>query len=169
LPLDNICYNDYRYNRNMAGKLQSEIKQTKPFPDKESEALLNIQRTADFLMQGINEVLKPADLSPTQYNVLRILKGAEPDGLACREIGERLITRDPDLTRLLDRMELRGLVTRTRDAQDRRVVTVRIASKGLKSLGRLDAPLRALGKRQFRNLDPGRLSQLIELLESLRE
>ena len=153
----------------MAGKLQNEIKQTKPFADKESEAFLNLQRTADFLMQGLHEALKPSDLSPTQYNVLRILRGAEPAGLACRDIAERLITRDPDLTRLLDRMELRGLVTRTRDERDRRVVTVRIASKGLKALDGLDAPLRALGKRQFRNLDARRLSQFIELLESLRD
>jgi DNA-binding MarR family transcriptional regulator len=137
--------------------------------DQESEAFLNLQRTADFLMQGLNEALKPVGLSATQYNILRILRGAEPDGLACREIGDRLITRDPDLTRLLDRMEDRGLVSRRRDERDRRVVTVRIASKGLDALEGLDDTLRSLGKKQFRNFDPQRLSLLIELLESLRD
>ncbi len=153
----------------MSGKLQTEIRQNKPFADRESEAFLNLQRTADFLMQGVAEVLKPSGLSPAQYNVLRILRGAEPDGLACREIGERLVTRDPDLTRLLDRMEERGLVSRRRDDRDRRVVTVRIASQGLGALESVDDALLSLRKKQFRNLDPQRLALLIELLEALRE
>jgi DNA-binding MarR family transcriptional regulator len=153
----------------MAGKLQTEIKQNKPFAHLESEAFLNLQRTADFLMQGLAEVLKPSGLSPTQYNILRILRGAEPGGLACREIAERLVTHDPDLTRLLDRMEERGLVSRRRGNRDRRVVTVRIAPQGLDSLEGLDDVLLSLGKKQFRKLDPDRLNLLIELLEALRE
>jgi len=153
----------------MPGKLQQEIKQTRPFPDLEAEAFLNLQRTAEFLMQQLTECLKPSGLSATQYNVLRILRGAEPEGLACREIGERMITRDPDLTRLLDRMEERGLVSRRRGERDRRVVTVRIESKGLEALHDLDQPLQDLGKKQFRNFDSQRLRVLIELLESLRE
>jgi len=153
----------------MSGKLQREIKQSKPFADREAEAFLNLQRTADSLMQQLAEGLKPSGLTPTQYNILRILKGAEPAGLACREIGDRLITRDPDLTRLLDRMEERALVSRCRGERDRRVVTVRIASKGLDALAGLDDPLQALVKKQFRNFDGARLDLLIELLESLRD
>jgi len=153
----------------MPGRLQQEIKQNRPFPDKEAEAFLNLQRTADFLMQELTEALKPACLSATQYNILRILRGAEPEGLSCREIGERLITRDPDLTRLLDRMEERGLVTRRRGERDRRVVTVKIASKGLDALESLDDPLQRLVKKQFRDFDEARLDLLIGLLESLRD
>lgn len=152
----------------MAGRLQQEIKQTRPFADKRAEAFLNLQRTADFLMQQLAEALKPSGLSPTQYNILRILRGAGPQGLACREIAERLITRDPDLTRLLDRMEERGLVSRRREERDRRVVTVKIASKGLDAIEALDDTLHSLMKRQFRHFDQQRLSLLIELLESLR-
>ncbi len=153
----------------MPGKLQQEIQQTKPFPTREAEAFLNLLRSADFLMQGVTEALKPAGLTPTQYNILRILRGAGPDGLACRDIGERLITRDPDLTRLLDRMEQRGLVTRNREDRDRRVVTVRIAPEGLETLNRLDQPLQELQRKQFQKLDEPRIQLLIELLESLRE
>jgi MarR family transcriptional regulator, organic hydroperoxide resistance regulator len=153
----------------MSGKLQREIQQTKPFPTREAEAFLNLQRSADFLMQRVSEALKPAGLTPTQYNILRILRGAGPDGLACRDIGERLITRDPDLTRLLDRMEQRGLVARSREDRDRRVVTVRIAAEGLETLNRLDQPLQELQRKQFQKLDEPRIQLLIELLESLRD
>jgi DNA-binding MarR family transcriptional regulator len=153
----------------MSGKLQQEIKQSKPFADRRAEAFLNLQRSADFLMQELNEALKPASLTPTQYNVLRILRGAMPEGLACREIGERLITRDPDLTRLLDRMEKRKLVDRCREERDRRIVTVRITPQGLEALDGLDEALQGLIKKQFRNFDEARLDLLIELLESLRD
>lgn len=153
----------------MSGKLQEEIKQTKPFPSRQVEAFLNLQRTADFLMQGVSEALKPAGLTPTQYNILRILRGAGPDGLACRDIGERLITRDPDLTRLLDRMEQRALVTRSREDRDRRVVTVRIAPEGQEILIRLEQPLLEMQRKQFRKLDEPRVQLLIELLELLRD
>ena len=99
----------------MARPLQDEIRQRKPFDSLEEEAVLNVLRTADVLLQRLTTVLKPFKLSHSQYNVLRILRGAGPEGLACREIGERMITRDPDITRLLDRLEARGLLTRTRD------------------------------------------------------
>ena len=94
----------------MAGRLQKEIRQTKPFASLEEEIFLNLQRTAEVLMRRLTEELKPSDLTPTQYNVLRILRGAEPDGLPCREISARMVTHDPDVTRLLDRLEKRGLV-----------------------------------------------------------
>jgi DNA-binding MarR family transcriptional regulator len=99
----------------MARDLQSEIKQRKPFQVREEELYLNIVRTADLLGRKGVELLKEADLSPNQYNVLRILRGAGAEGLACGEIGERMVTRDPDITRLLDRLEKRELVKRSRD------------------------------------------------------
>lgn len=152
----------------MTGKAGREITQRKPFRGLEDEAFVNIQRTADALMQGLAATLKPAGLSPTQYNVLRILRGAGPEGLACREIGERMITRDPDVTRLLDRLEERGLVARSRGAEDRRVIFTRITEVGLEILARLDAPIAALHARQLRHLGPERLRTLIGLLEAAR-
>ena len=152
----------------MTWRVQKEIKQKKPFRRIEHEAFVNLQRTADALMQGVAATLKPAGLSPTQYNVLRILRGAGPDGLACREIGERMITKDPDVTRLLDRLEERGLVTRTRDRADRRVITTRITQKGLRLLNELDEPVAKLHAEQLRHLGGQRLRSLISLLEAAR-
>src|SRR2546421_705841 len=111
--------------------LAKEIKKTKPFDSAEQEALLNLLRTADVLGREMAQVLAPADLSPTQYNMLRILRGAG-EALACGEIGSRMITAAPDVTRLLDRLERRGLVNRCRGEKDRREVKVRITLAGLK-------------------------------------
>ncbi|MGH9804447.1 MAG: MarR family winged helix-turn-helix transcriptional regulator, partial [Candidatus Acidiferrales bacterium] len=119
----------------MPGKLQAEIQQRRRFRNLESEALLNILRTADGLTRAFEEAFKPSGLSSTQYNVLRILRGAGSEGLACRQVGERMITHDPDITRLLDRLEKRGLVAR---ARDRRVVATRISPAGLRVLARLE-------------------------------
>jgi DNA-binding MarR family transcriptional regulator len=153
----------------MPGQLQPEFMQQKPFKSLEQEALLNVLRTADTLMQGIAAVLKPFKLSHSQYNVLRILRGAGAEGLACREIGERMITRDPDITRLLDRLERRGLVARTRDEKDRRVVMVRITPEGLRILAQLDAPIEEVDRRQLKHIGEQRLRMLINLLELARE
>ena len=152
----------------MPGKAQAELKQTRPFESAAVEAYVNILRTADALSRGIEQVLKPAGLSGPQYNVLRILRGAGADGLPCREIGERMITRDPDITRLLDRLEKRGLIRRARDRQDRRVVTTRIVKEGLRILKELDRPLLAAHHRQLRHLPQRRLAELIRLLEEAR-
>ena len=152
----------------MTGRVQREIKQRKPFHRVEDEAFVNIQRTADALMQGVASALKPMGLSPTQYNVLRILRGAEPDGLACREIADRMITRDPDITRLLDRLEDRGLVARSRDRADRRVITTRISDKGLRLLKDLDGPIEGLHRKQIGHLGGRKLRSLISLLEAAR-
>ncbi len=84
----------------MTAKLDGGIRPKRPEPNPEAEAFVNLQRTAELLMRGLAELLKPAGLSPTQYNVLRILRGAGADGLACRKVAERMITRDPDITRL---------------------------------------------------------------------
>jgi len=152
----------------MTGRVQREIKPRKPFHRVEDEAFVNIQRTADALMQGVASALKPMGLSPTQYNVLRILSGAEPDGLACREIADRMITRDPDITRLLDRLEDRGLVARSRDREDRRVITTRISDKGLRLLKDLDGPIEGLHLEQMGHLGGRKLRSLISLLEAAR-
>jgi DNA-binding MarR family transcriptional regulator len=152
----------------MRKRLRDEIKQQKPFESLEQEALLNVLHTADMLMQRIAAVLKPFKLSHSQYNVLRILRGVGPAGLACQEVAERMITRDPDITRLLDRLEARGLVTRTRDQKDRRVVTVRITPEGLRLLEALDQPIAEVDRQPLQHLGEQRLRALIQLLELTR-
>ena len=152
----------------MTAQLQAEIKQRKPFASLEEEALLNLLRTADVLTQGLEKVLKAYGLSPTQYNVLRILRGAGPGGRSCREVAERMLTRDPDITRLLDRLEARGLVTRTRERQDRRVITTRVTRLGLALLAKLDGPAAAWHRERLGRLGTKRLRTLIELLEAAR-
>ena len=153
----------------MARQLRTEIHQTKPFASLEEEAFLNLHRTADALLHGLEAALKPVGLSASQYNVLRILRGAEAEGLACREVAERMVTRDPDITRLLDRLEARGLVIRARDQADRRVITVRITPEGLRLLQALEAPVAELPRRQLGHLDEAQLRTLIELLQVARE
>ncbi|HEX2202380.1 MAG TPA: MarR family transcriptional regulator [Longimicrobium sp.] len=153
----------------MPGKLQAEIQQTKPLGSLEEEAFLNVQRTANVLSQGMAELLKEHDLTQTQYNVLRILRGAGEKGLNAGDIAGRMITRDPDVTRLLDRLEKRGLVERWRCTEDRRVVWTRITPAGLEALAPLDAPVHALHVTQLKHLGRDRLTDLIELLEAARE
>ncbi len=153
----------------MSGRIKTEIKQTKPFSSLEVEAMINLQRTADVMTRCFAEALKEIDLSPTQYNVLRILRGAGTKGLSCCEIGERMITKDPDITRLLDRMEKRGLVRRARDTQDRRVVTTRITPEGALLAEKMAQPLNDLTRRQLSHLGQKGLRDLIDLLERARE
>jgi DNA-binding MarR family transcriptional regulator len=153
----------------MAGRIQSEIQQTKPIGSLEEEAFLNLQRTTAQLSQAMTELLKEHDLTPTQYNVLRILRGAGTAGLAAGEIGERMITRDPDVTRLLDRLERRGLVERWRCTHDRRVVWTRISAAGLDAIAPLDRPVDELHVDLLRHMGADRLRQLVELLEVARD
>lgn len=150
------------------GSLQKEIKQKKRFRSTQEEAFLNLQRTADVLGRGAAEALKPARLSHTQYNVLRILRGAGSSGLACREIGERMLTHAPDVTRLLDRLEARGMIVRSRDKVDRRVITTRVTKEGRSVLERLDRPLEAALSHQLGHLSKVQLRALIKLLELAR-
>jgi len=150
------------------GRLRKEIKQTKPFGSIEEEAFLGLQRTADALMRGMVEVLKPSGLSPTQYNILRILRGAGDDGLSCREVGERMISRDPDMTRLLDRLEARQLVARERGRRDRRVITTRITAEGRELLKRLDASVSEFPRRRMGHVGVERLRSLVRVLDQLR-
>ena len=134
----------------------------------EARLFVALQKTADALGLEAEQLLKPHGLTVTQYNVLRILRGAEPDGLACSVIGERMISHDPDMTRLLDRMEKGQLISRERQTDDRRVVKTRITPRGLSLLKSLDQPVRELHKRQFRHMSAARLNALAELLEEVR-
>lgn len=149
--------------------LRDEIRQKRPFTSAEQEAHLSIVRTASLLSDGMEQLLKPAGLSMPQYNVLRILRGAEPDGRCRNEVRDRMLTRMPDMTRLLDRMEKAGLVSRTRDAADRRMVTTRITADGMRLLARLEKEVAAEHRRRLGHLGPRRLRTLIELLGAVRE
>jgi DNA-binding MarR family transcriptional regulator len=133
----------------------------------EEAAFLDLLRTCDLLSRGPAQVLKTEDLSATQYNVLRILRGT-PDGLPCGEIASRMITRDPDITRLLDRLEKRGLISRCRETKDRRMVMARITPDGLKLLARLDDPVQEAHRKQLGHLGRERLGALTELLGAAR-
>lgn len=152
----------------MANRIITELKAKKPPYGPEHEAYLNIVRTADHLTYGVSELLKPYGLSPATYNVLRILRGSGNGGLTCGEIGERMVTRVPDVTRLLDRLEERSLLVRSREEQDRRVVRVRITEPGVALLSKLDRPVAQFHKRQLTNMGRERLSMLIDLLEEVR-
>lgn len=152
----------------MRRRLREEIKQSRPFAGAEEEVFLEIQRTADASLRWVAEALKPHGLSPTQYNVLRILRGAGSAGLASGEIANRLVTRDPDCTRLLDRLERRGLVSRARDRGDRRIVTVRITSAGLRLVAEATKPTLSRVRRELRHLGSRRLEMLSGLLERVR-
>src|SRR6266404_1650455 len=150
----------------MKKAIQSGNKQW-PAASPEEKVFLDLVRTTDILSRGPVEVLKTADLSSTQYNVLRILRGT-PEGLPCGEIASRMITRDPDVTRLLDRLEKRKLITRCRESRDRRMVLTRITPDGLKLLADLDEPVLAMHRKQLGHLRRGRLRDLAVLLHEVR-
>jgi DNA-binding MarR family transcriptional regulator len=153
----------------MAKKLQEEIKQRRPFDTLEAEAILNLQRTADRLHRTFQQLLKPFGLTATQYNALRILRGAGSGGLTCGEIGERLVSHDPDITRLLNRLERQGLVERQRDDRDKRAIYTRIRTTGLELLAELDPVVTNAGRRMIGHLGQERLTSFIDLLEEARE
>ena len=130
----------------------------------EDQVFVAVLKIADSLTQEAEQLIKSAGLTSAQYNVLRILRGAEPHGLLCRGIAERMISRDPDMTRLLDRMEKHSWISRQRQQDDRRVVKTRITPEGLRLLKKLDQPIHNLHKGQFRHMTPARLKLLSELL-----
>lgn len=135
----------------------------------EQEAFVAVQRAAARLMDAVAELLKPHGLRPAQYNALRILRGAHPEPLNCRQVAARMMTREPDLTRLLDRLEKAGLVLRQRFASDRRVVLVGITPAGLELLARIDAPMLELHRLQFSVLGERQTSTLTRLARRLYE
>lgn len=154
----------------MAARLRDELRLTRPLSSREEGAFLGILRTADALTARLGGLLREtAGLSPPQYNVLRILRGAGDDGLNCGEIGGRMIGREPDVTRLLDRLEKRGLVRRERKSADRRVILASILPAGLELLARLDEPIRDLHRQALGPLGERNLGSLIRLLERVRE
>ena len=152
----------------MTGKLKKEIQQKKPFASLQEEVILTMMRTLDTLTAPGIEVLRGANLSQSQYNVLRILRGAGKEGLPCGEIGGRMISRDPDLTRLLDRLESRGLVSRARGTADRRVVCASITKEGLSLLASIDDTLAEAVRRTLAHVPKHRLRLLRELLDEAR-
>lgn len=149
-------------------ELQQEIKQTRPFRSPHAELFLNLLRTSTELVGELVELLRPYDLTRPQYNVLRILRGAGAEGLPSGEVGERMVTREPDVTRLLDRLATRGLVERRRGSRDRRVVTTRITAEGMRLVGALDDPVEELHKLQLGHLRAEELQLLNQLLERAR-
>lgn len=152
----------------MAGKLQTELKQNKPFRSLEEEVLLNIKRTNEFLTNESLSVIKDSDLTGTQYNVLRILRGAGEEGITCGEISERMVTKESDITRLLDRLENRGFISRERPATNRRIVVTRITKEGLDILSELDEPVDNCNLRLLGHLGKENLEVLNRLLEAIR-
>ena len=143
------------------------VSRARPNPCPEEAAFLELLRTTDHLTRELVPVLKAEELSMTQYNVLRILRGA-PQGLPCGEIGNRMITRDPDITRLLDRLEKRSFISRSREERDRRTVVTRITPEGLKLLAQLDEPVRQAHRQQLGHLGRERLRHLCDLLQEAR-
>ncbi len=150
-------------------RLRDEIKQTKAFASIHEEAFLNLARTAAVLNHSFAEAVKPHGITATQYNVLRILRGAGNAGLCRNEVRDRLVAQVPDVTRLLDRMEEAGLIERERETTDRRMVTTRITADGLRLLKALDEPVLALHRAQLGHLSRQQLGALIELLTLARE
>jgi DNA-binding MarR family transcriptional regulator len=152
----------------LAGTVAREIKQARPFTSQAHEVFLGLQVAAARLIEPWEQFLKKhAALTLNQYNVLRILRGSHPTGLPCGEIADRMIARDPDVTRLVDRLSRRGLVTRSRNRQDRRVVEVGIAAKGRTLLRTLDEHVDRMPNAMLGHLGPAKLQDLSELLDQL--
>jgi DNA-binding MarR family transcriptional regulator len=152
----------------VAGIVARELKQNRSFASHEQEVLLGLQIAAARIMEPWEKFLKStAQLTPNQYNVLRILRGSHPTRLPCGDIAERMIARDPDITRLVDRLGRRGLVTRSRSRQDRRVVEVGITEKGLHVLQSLDGHVDRFPKAMLGHLGLKKLEQLVALLETI--
>ena len=153
----------------MTPSLLEELRQTKPFASIEEESLLSIVRTSAMLMDDFEQTLKPYGITATQYNVLRILRGSEPGGLCRNELRDRMLTRMPDVTRLLDRMEEAALVERARGGEDRRMVTTRITKEALRLLAKLDKVVVEHQQRYFKDVSEKQLRSLIEVLACVRQ
>jgi len=152
----------------MPATLRDDIRQKRPFKSQHEEALLNVIRTSATLTDALDLVLKKHGVTSTQYNVLRILRGAEPSGLCRNELRDRMLTRMPDMTRLLDRMEEAGLVSRSREGEDRRMVLTRITKQGRKLVDELDAPVTKLHRTKLGHLTEAQLRSLSDLLTLAR-
>lgn len=150
-------------------ELKNEIVQQRPFASPAEEALLNLFRTADCLQRVLHRTTRARGITATQYNVLRILRGAHPDGLTCSAIGERMITAEPDITRLLARLKAMKLVRQQRDKRDRRVVWTHIVPAGLDLLTEMDPDIAGLPEQLLGHLGESELKHLVRLLETARK
>ena len=150
-------------------ELKLEIVQERPFSCLEEEALLNLLRTSDCVHRAFHKKIQRWGITSTQYNVLRILRGAEPRGLTCSAIGSRMITAEPDITRLLSRMKALKLIRQQRDRSDRRVVWTRISASGLTLLREMDPLMLKVPGELLGHLNAADLTGLIRLLELARE
>ena len=151
-----------------ASAIRRELKQGRPFPSAGQEAAVALLRTADLIRADIERALEPFGVTGQQYNVLRILRGAEPEPMPTLEIASRMIERAPGITRLLDRLEAAGLVTRARCAEDRRRVLCRITKQGLAVLAKADGPLDGIERARLDRLDPRELATLVAALDRIR-
>lgn len=148
--------------------LQRELHQSQPFRSRAQEATIAILRTADILRRRLSAAVEPEGITFQQYNVLRILRGARGEPMPTLKIAERLIEQAPCITRLLDRLEAKGLVRRERCTEDRRQVLCWITDRGLELLERLDRPVDEADEALTRQLDPSELESLLRLLERVR-
>ena len=151
------------------GTLQDEIQQVQPFRSRSQEAVLGILRTADLLRRVISKIVEPWGITHQQYNVMRILRGAGDEGIPTLTIAQRMVERTPGITRLIDRLESKGWVERTRCPDDRRQVVCRISRMGLELLDELDGPIDAFDDTGLAMLDLDDQENLIELLDRVRE
>jgi DNA-binding MarR family transcriptional regulator len=148
--------------------LKIEIAQGSPFASAEEEALLNVVRTADFVNREFHHRTRAWGITSTQYNVLRILRGAQPQGLPCAAIGDRMIAAEPDITRLLNRLKGLKLIRQRRDRHDRRVVITHISEAGLDLLRQMDPVIQQTPQQLIGHLTPSEIAELIRLLELTR-
>jgi DNA-binding MarR family transcriptional regulator len=153
----------------MPRPIHEELKQSRPFDLVEEEVHVSLARTAALAERAFARTLKPHRITPTQYNVLRILRGAGPGGLCRNEVGERLVTPVPDVTRLLDRMSALHLIARQRSDQDRRLVRTHLTAKGLALVDRLDDELRAVHRKRLAHIDKSKLRALVTTLADIRD
>jgi DNA-binding MarR family transcriptional regulator len=153
----------------MTPSLKDELQMTKGFDSVQQEAILSVLRTESLLSNHINTTLRQNDLSQPLYNILRILKGAGTDGTKVQDIACRMISPVPDTTRLIDRLEQKGLASRTRSKEDRRVVRVVISKKGAKLLQKVDPAMRAINKKLVGHMKDKDLTKLNSLLSQVRE
>lgn len=158
----------HREGRQVAG-LKDEIGQSIPFSSAQQEALLNLVYTADRLNRAMQRIIRPWGVTATQYNVLRILRGSGAEGLTCSEIGNRMLTADPDITRLLRRLKVLKLIRQHRDRNDRRVVRTVIAGTGLRLLEEMDPVIRQAPEELLGHMSAEEIATLTRLLERARE
>ena len=148
---------------------ENEAGQAGAVGGREEDVYLSMLRAVEWLSRGVAETLAAAELTPTQYNALRILRGAGAAGASCSEVSDRMVTKDSDVTRLLDRLEARGLINREREATDRRRVVARITDEGLRVLAELDGPVAETHRRQLGHLGERQLATLGKLLNAARK